>query len=84
VKGSSIAVSKVHGNVVSDSESESDSSELQVEVGDFVTVNGQKVYVVSDISPTGMVRCVSPTHPINDHIELTIEQANHFLLQSIK
>lgn len=39
-KGSSIAVTKVHGNVVSDSESESDSLELQVEVGDFITVHG--------------------------------------------
>jgi hypothetical protein len=84
VKGNSIAVTKVHGNVVSDCESESDSSELQVEVNNFITVDGRKVYRVFEITPTGMVRCVSPTHPINDPIEITLEQANHYLLQSIK
>jgi hypothetical protein len=59
VQGNAIAVAKVHGNIVSNSESESDSSELQVEVGDFITVQGRKVYVVLDITDTGIVRCVS-------------------------
>jgi hypothetical protein len=84
VQSNAIAVAKVHGNIVSDSELESDSSELQVEVGDFITVQGRKVYVVSDITDTGIVRCVSPTHPVNEPIEITMEQANHYLLQSIK
>jgi hypothetical protein len=84
VKGNSIAVSKVHGNLVSDSESESICSEVQVEVNDFITVEGRKVYRVSEITPTGMVRCVSPTHPINDPIEITLEEANHYLLLSLK
>jgi hypothetical protein len=48
--GNSIAVTKVHGNIVSDSESESESSKLQVEIGDFITVKGRKVYVVSDFT----------------------------------
>jgi hypothetical protein len=84
VKGNSIAVTKVHGNIVSDCEYESDSSELQVEVGDYIKVAGRKVYRISDITSTGIVRCVSPTHPINDPIEITLEEANHYLLQSIK
>jgi hypothetical protein len=84
VKGNSFAVSKVHGNLVSDSESESHCSDVQVEVNDFITVEGRKVYRVSEITPSGIVRCVSPTHPINDPIEITIEEANHYLLQSLK
>jgi hypothetical protein len=84
VMGNSSAVSKVHGNIVSDCESESESSELNVEVGDFITVQGRKVYIVSEISSTGVVRCVSPTHPVNEPIELSIAQANHYLLQSLK
>jgi hypothetical protein len=54
VQGNSMAVKKVHGNIVSDSKPESGSSELQVEVGDFITVHGKKVYVVLDITLTGI------------------------------
>ena len=79
-----MAVSKIHGRIANNSESELESSNLQGEIGDYLTVEGKKPYVVSEICIAGTVRCVSPTFPENDPIVLTMEEANQFLLQSIK
>jgi hypothetical protein len=84
LRGDSLAVRKLHGSMLAESESESESSTLQVEIGDYLTVEGKKPYVVSEICNDGTVRCVSPTFPENDPIVLTIEEANRFLLESIK
>jgi hypothetical protein len=84
VRGDSHAIRKIHGNIICDSDSESGSSTVNVEIGDYITVEGKKVYVISDITENGTVRCVSPTFPVNDPIEISLEQANLYLMQSIK
>jgi hypothetical protein len=68
----------------SDSESESESSNLQVEVGDYIAVDGKKVYVVSAIDANGTVRCVSPTCPVNEPVVMTLQQANHLIRTTLK
>jgi hypothetical protein len=82
VRGDAQAVKKIHGNIVSDCDSDSGSSSVMIEVGDYITVEGRKVYKVSHISDNGTVRCVSPTFPVNNPIEMSLEQANYYLLQS--
>jgi hypothetical protein len=83
VRGDSNAVHKIHERIVSDGESQSDSSSsnLQVEVGDYIKVDGRKVYEVKEITDAGVVRCESPTHAVNAAIELTIQQANYYFQQ---
>jgi hypothetical protein len=84
VLDNSTPITKVHGNVVRVSELELDLFELNVKVRDVITVQGRNVYVVSEISSTSVARCVSPNHPVNDPTELSLEQANHYLLQNLK
>lgn len=84
LRGDSVAVSKLHGRVNYESESESVSSNLQVEIGDYLNVDGKKAYVVQEICTDGTVRCVSPSFPENDPIVLTVAEANQYLMLSIK
>jgi hypothetical protein len=80
VRGGSSAIQKIHCNIASDGESDSEKSELNIEIGDYIKLDGKKVCVVDSISENGTVRCVSPTYPANEPIELTIEQVNQFVL----
>jgi hypothetical protein len=49
-----------------------------------LNVDGKKAYRVDEICDDGTVRCVSPSFPENDPIVLTVEEANHYFLLSIK
>jgi hypothetical protein len=84
LRGDSIAVFKLHSRISNESESDSDSSSLHVEIGNYLHVQGKKAYVVQEICNNGTVRCVSPTFPENEPIVLTMEEANHYLLLGIK
>lgn len=84
LRGDSMAVCKLHGRNGTESESDSESSSLHVEIGDYLHVQGKKAYVVQEICNDGTVRCVSPTFPTNEPLVLTIEEANQYLLLGIK
>jgi hypothetical protein len=84
LRGDSIAVCKLHGRISNESESDSDSSSLHVEIGDYLHVQGKKAYVVQEICNNGTARCASPTFPKNEPIVLTIEEANQSMLLGIK
>jgi hypothetical protein len=84
LRGDSIAIGKLHGRQSMESESDSESSNLQVKIGDYLNVEGKKAYVLQEICKDGTVRCVSPTFPENEPIVLTVEKANEYLLLSIK
>jgi hypothetical protein len=84
LRGDLIAVLKLHGIVNTPADSDSESLSLQVEIGDYLHVQGKKAYVVQEICRDGTVQCVSPTFPENDPIVITMEEANQYLLLSIK
>jgi hypothetical protein len=59
--------------------SDTDSSILMVSQGDYITLDCNKVYVVTDVNDNGTVRCVSPANPVNDPIFISLEEANEGL-----
>jgi hypothetical protein len=74
MRGNSKPVQKVFGmnkcNV-----SDTDSSVMMVSEGDFLTLDSNKVYIVTEVVGNGTVRCVSPTNPVNDPIVISVEEA---------
>jgi hypothetical protein len=83
VRADSQSVHKVLGSNVS-YVSDTDSSFLMVSEGDFLTLDNDKVYVVRDVLGDGTVRCESPSHPINDPIVISVEEANEALNRKYK
>jgi hypothetical protein len=55
-----------------------------VSEGDYITLASNRVYVVSEVGEDGKVRCVSPANPVNDPIEISIEEANAALSRQCK
>jgi hypothetical protein len=47
--------------------------------GDFITLEGDKVYQVKDVYTDGIVRCVSPANAVNESIIITLAEANKCL-----
>jgi hypothetical protein len=85
VRGDSGVVRKLLGKVVVDGEaSDSESSGLVVSEGDYITLEGPKVYVISEVAADGTVRCVSPSFPVNEPIVLTMEEATEALLRACR
>lgn len=64
--------------------SDSDSSSVFVSKGDYLTLEGSRVYLVSDIGTDGTVRCVSPANAVNDPIDITMEEAIAGLLRQCR
>jgi hypothetical protein len=89
VRADSIAVRKILcGDDIPSSESvsgsASESSELFINTGDYITLEGRKVYVVESLLPDGTVRCVSPSYPVNEPLVLTMEEATEALRRSLE
>lgn len=63
------------GNNSDGDHSDSSSSGVIVSKGDYLTLDGPRVYVVTDVHGDGTVRCVSPFNAINDPIDITMEEA---------
>jgi hypothetical protein len=61
--------------------SDSGSSGIFVSKGDYLTLEGSRVYKVDAVCGDGTVRCVSPGEPVNDPIEITREEAIAGLLR---
>jgi hypothetical protein len=61
----------------------SEASELIVNEGDYITLQGWKLYVVTSLLPDGTVRCESPSFPINDPIVITMKEATKALMRAI-
>jgi hypothetical protein len=77
VRGDSNVVKKVVGKVTGDDDSgDSDSSSIMVAEGDFITLESNRVYLVSEVGHDGTVRCVSPANQTNEPIVISIEEAN--------
>jgi hypothetical protein len=58
---------------------DADSSVIMVSVGDFITLECDKVYKVREINTDGTVWCVSPANPINELILILLAEANEGL-----
>jgi hypothetical protein len=54
---------------------DSDSSGIIVTKGDYLTLPGPRVYLVTDVQGNGTVRCVSPSNAVNKPINITMEEA---------
>jgi hypothetical protein len=82
-RGDSEVVKDLIGRKACDgNHSDSESSGVIVAKGDYLTLEGPRVVVIREITPNGMVRCVSPgMHPVNDAIEITMEEATAGLLR---
>jgi hypothetical protein len=61
--------------------SDSDSSCMIVSTGDYITLDGPRVYKVHEITDDGMVRCVSPITGMNDPITISMDEAVNGLLR---
>jgi hypothetical protein len=59
--------------------SDTDSSILMVSQGDYITLDCNKVYVVTDVNDNGTVRCVSLAHPVNEPIFTSLKEVNEAL-----
>jgi hypothetical protein len=80
VKGDSPVVKRILNKASSNSDGSLDSdSILMVLKGQYLTLDSDKVYIVTEVNCNGTVRCVSPSNPINEPIEITIEEANDAL-----
>jgi hypothetical protein len=76
VTGQSTIIKQLLGKVVDDSvESDSDSSSIFVSKGNYITLDGPKVYQVLEDQDDGTVRCVSSSSPVNDPINNSMETA---------
>jgi hypothetical protein len=82
VKASSWLVKELLCGSVSDGD-QSDSASLGIIVskGDYLTLPGKRVYLVTDVHGNGTVRCVSPSNAVNDPIDITMEEAIEGLLR---
>jgi hypothetical protein len=82
VRGDSLIVNQVIGRTVDCSEaSDSDSSCVIVSTGDYITLDGPRVYKVKEVTQEGMVRCVSPINGMNEAITISMDEAITGLLR---
>jgi hypothetical protein len=76
VRGDSLLARQVIGRGGDDgNSSDSESSGLVISSGDYITLEGPRVYLVKEVTDEGMVRCVSPCNGLNDHITITMDEA---------
>jgi hypothetical protein len=76
VRGDSAVVGRMLNTGESEEVSDTDSSLIMVAQGDYVTLETDKVYVVTEVNDNdGTVRCVSPANPISNPIVISIEEA---------
>jgi hypothetical protein len=76
VRGDSAIVKQVIGRAVDDGNaSDSDSSGIVISSGDYITLEGPRVYLVHEVTEEGMVRCVSPANAVNEPITITMDEA---------
>jgi hypothetical protein len=82
VRGDSLIVNQVIGRTIDVSEaSDSDSSCVIVSTGDYITLDGPRVYKVKEVTQGGMVRCVSPINHLNKVITISMDEAITGLLR---
>jgi hypothetical protein len=82
VRSDSLIVNHVIGRTVNVSEaSDSDSSCVIVSTGDYITLDGPRVYKVKEVTQEGMVRCISPINGLNEAITISMDKAVTGLLR---
>jgi hypothetical protein len=76
VRGGSAIVKQVIGRAVDDGEaSNSESSGVVISSGDYITLEGPRVYLVQEVTEEGIVCCVSPANAVNEPITISMDEA---------
>jgi hypothetical protein len=82
VNANSVVLKELMNPDTSDGDSsDSGSSGIFVSKGDYLTLEGSRVYLVTEINCDGTVRCVSPANAVNVPFDITMDEAIAGLLK---
>jgi hypothetical protein len=92
VKGRAVVVTRLLGRGVSDgaiSDSEGshgmvgNSESIVVSTGDYLTLDGPRFVVVTDVTDDGRVRCISPNNSDTESVYIAMNEAKEGLLRQL-